>query len=50
MGRGGDFSPVPLLWLLAIDAALTTPAILWLSDVATCAVSVRYRADGKEDP
>ncbi|MGH3438999.1 MAG: hypothetical protein ACRDRN_21355 [Sciscionella sp.] len=38
---GGSFSPVPLLWLLAIDAALAA----WESQrsgAAMCAVSVRH--------
>ncbi|GBE68173.1 hypothetical protein MFM001_46350 [Mycobacterium sp. MFM001] len=39
---GGSFSSAPLLWLLAIDAALGVAAF----GAAMCAVAVRYRTDG----
>jgi hypothetical protein len=46
---GGSFSPVPLLWLLAIDAAL----VAWAprrSGAAMCAISLRHGTQYKEHP
>ena len=46
---GGSFSLAPLLWLLAIDAALVALGVAAFR-CRECAVSVRYRTDGKEGP
>jgi hypothetical protein len=46
---GGSFSRAPRLWLLAIDAALVALGVA-ASRPPTCAVSLRYPTDGKEDP